>query len=310
MSYVRTESRRFNAVGRCIYCKSEGGLTDEHTIASGFNGNNVLPKASCEKCRVMTQQFEQIVMRKMMWPMRHAHQMYSKKRGRPALVDALISNGDDGHRVVKMAPEDIAIKAVLPLFPHMPGVLAGRARDASPETEFVGFMDASAAERSEARGEDRAVMYANEDAFVRMLAKTAHAQAVGLFGIDGFDAALPDVIRGLDPHWGYLIGRAIGGGEESYANKDVWLEIGERVHDGLLVARMKLFARLDSPVYMIVIGRRRPPRFGNGMRAQRRLLSGSNALVPTRLIDAIRHHLALGQDGPIPHRVVVRAEAA
>jgi hypothetical protein len=53
------ETRRYPPVGRCIYCGSTEDLTDEHIFPRFLWGSAVLPKASCERCRRLTKEFEQ-----------------------------------------------------------------------------------------------------------------------------------------------------------------------------------------------------------------------------------------------------------
>jgi hypothetical protein len=46
-------------IGCCIYCGSKGpGLTKEHVIPAGLNGNVTLLKASCLGCADITKRFE------------------------------------------------------------------------------------------------------------------------------------------------------------------------------------------------------------------------------------------------------------
>lgn len=314
MTKISSAPRRFDPVGECIYCRSKSPpLSDEHTVANGFGGRCVLPDASCEDCRKITQSFEQTVMRGMLWPMRLHHKMYSRKRGRPSQIDAILPAADGGFSRVKMQPEDVPVAGVLPVFDKLPGLLLGAHPDDHfevQETVFVGFASPEAVSKATARGEDRAVAFADEDAFARMLAKTAHAHAVGLFGLEGFEAFLPPIILGNERRWRHYIGRAVQGETEDYANQDLWLEIGRRQRDDMLFARFRLFAKLDTPTYMIVIGRQRAAPFGLGMRELQSSPGGSMCAVPFRPVDAIRDLLELGRNGPTPHRVVVQDEAA
>jgi hypothetical protein len=208
-----------------------------------------------------------------------------------------------------LKPDDIPVKAVFPSFPHLPGLLCGRDRDAPSEAEIMGIIDMDAMGRAEAEGFTDISVYANEWAFVRTLAKIAHAQAVGIYGLDGFDACLPAIIRGIDKNWAYFVGRSIDGAPRE-GERDHWMHIMQRTRDGLLMAHIQLFARVDAPVYTVIIGRLKEVRFGLGMRAQLQLRGGNMSGAPPRLIDSIRHRLESGRYGSIPHTIVDLDEAA
>lgn len=66
-----TAHKRYQPVGKCIYCGSTGKkLTDEHIIAFGLNANSILPDASCEDCNKITSNVEGKILRGLAWQMR------------------------------------------------------------------------------------------------------------------------------------------------------------------------------------------------------------------------------------------------
>ena len=84
-------------VGRCIYCLSTEGLTNEHIMPIALGGKLVLPKASCEPCRRITSEFERIVTRQMYWPLRLSLGLLGSpkhKRERPTHWKTIIIDGE------------------------------------------------------------------------------------------------------------------------------------------------------------------------------------------------------------------------
>lgn len=302
--------RVFDPVWECIYCRSEEDLSEEHTLALGMRGNQKLPEASCAVCRVETTKFEQIVMRKMMWPLRHARGVHSGRRHIDKTLPVYFARNDGAAERVLMPPEDIPVKAVFPRFPHLPGCLCGRAPDADSECEIGGLLDPEALKRAETNGWANSSIYFNEEAFARMLAKTAHAQAVGVYGLRRFVPFLTDIVRGRAKNWAYYIGRALDGELEPSPNeREQWIHLMTRDRDGLLLARIQFFATQDTPVYYVVIGRLRTC-FDLEMRERPLMRDGNICGAQTRPIETIRGLLAPGRYGPTPRRAVVLNEAA
>jgi hypothetical protein len=54
----------YQSVGSCIYCGSTQQLSKEHALPLGLGGNYILPNASCEKCRKITEAFEHTCLRR------------------------------------------------------------------------------------------------------------------------------------------------------------------------------------------------------------------------------------------------------
>src|ERR1700740_3099926 len=56
----------YEAANICIYCGkgAPAKLTKEHIVPQGLGGGYILPKSSCEECRIITHAFETTVMSK------------------------------------------------------------------------------------------------------------------------------------------------------------------------------------------------------------------------------------------------------
>jgi hypothetical protein len=175
---------KFAPIGCCIYCGStEPPFTDEHIIPQGLGGREFLPDASCESCRVETGKFEEVVQRGMVWALRRTLGMRGKRRPRR-----------DGKPYAEEAMHDkIAVKGALPVFSRPPGLLVGQTYLDDVPLEIVVFYDAGQIGHF---GKAGATAHVDPMATIRMLAKIAHATAVGLCGLDGFDPFLVDLILG------------------------------------------------------------------------------------------------------------------
>jgi hypothetical protein len=244
-------------VGRCIYCGStEPPLTDEHVIPEGLGGRELLREASCERCEKTTGRFEQIVMRESAWGLRRALGMRGTKRKLPVVIPARMLHRDGTIKASPAPPSGIWFKGALPIFNDPLGLLTGRAPHVETLVDMMAFIDV---EKLPSRGMPNLGLRVDATAFARMLAKIAHAHAVELFGLDEFEAFLPDVILGRHPNLSYLIGCAPieppppepGVGHRC----DLFRQRGE--HEGILLGRIRLFAEVGGPVYDVVIGRLR-----------------------------------------------------
>ena len=280
---MRTESRRLPSVGRCIYCPGTERLSDEHILPDGMGGRVVLPDASCEECRKMTCKFEQHVLRGMLWPLRVAMGVRGTKRRIPNKIQSYVPNvEDDGATLQTRSPDDVAAKAVFPVFSHGPGMLEGRPRDAPCDADFVLIMDPKAIERAEERGEHGVTIFAHEKSFMRMLAKIAYAHAVSSYGVDGFEPFLLDIIAGRANDYPFFIGGDIELGSDNERGEDereIWLALSFNPFTGLILVKMRFFASQGAPIYTVVTGRRQVTPFGLGMSELPQMQGGN---IPSR----------------------------
>src|SRR5436853_1120388 len=104
-------------VGRCIYCGSTAGLTREHVIPYGLNGELVLPSASCTKCAAVTSKCELQVLRKLLQTVRMLRRMRSRRKHAGATRYIEFKFVKDGQpRTGRIAIEEFPFLLHLPKF--------------------------------------------------------------------------------------------------------------------------------------------------------------------------------------------------
>jgi hypothetical protein len=249
-------------VGRCIYCGSiEPPLTNEHYIPQGLNGTEYLGDASCEDCRKKTHAFETKVLRSMMWPIRrHVGAGGKRKKQQPEKIPTWITD-ESGNRVrAHLHHDEIPAKAVLPAFNYPPEILTGL-WPTYEDLQLHILMDPEAVQRAREQGLPGTSIDFDMVAFVRLVAKIAHGHAVKLYGLEGFDPFLPEVIIGDPTKWPTVIGGAASYGPfpktEQLARIDT--HVLHEPHEGALLGRVRLFGMFAGPVYDVAIGRLKPP---------------------------------------------------
>jgi len=260
----------FEPVGRCIYCGANGErvkLTDEHVIPFALGGNLILPQASCKKCaKVINETIERKCLRRMFGPLRlRLNYPTRRPKERPKTLPVLLEiDGKVEKQEVQVA--DRPHVTIMFAF-ELPGIIKGLSPEESAKIEFPAtwvntadfdFVRKSArkinklAKRISVGGEF------HPGTFSKMLAKIGHAFAVAELGIDGFTPWLPDAIIGkteLQP--GYLIG---GLPDQLPASEYAYeIQLGSKEMPNnrkLVIVRIRLFADLGAPEYVVVAGDR------------------------------------------------------
>lgn len=241
---TRQAQRVVGPIGKCIYCGSEGspgGLTREHAVPFALDGYTILLKASCDSCRTITQKIEE------------------KNLKGPSSNFGLFRS-QDNYRTrrpknrIKVTHQSLVL--VMPKFSE-PGIFSGGYIGAPFKREFwFPFGNAN---------DPTVVAHAkifNIYEFMRMLAKIAlcEAYASDEFDLLKTDILLPDFILGKKPELGgYLIGQSM------YVTRPplsayvkglrtaTILSIGGPTRH--LSASIHLFAKYETPIYSVVIGR-------------------------------------------------------
>jgi hypothetical protein len=255
------ESRRYPPIGRCIYCDTgtSDGLSDEHIIALGLGGKTVLPKASCESCRVVTGEVERLVLRVMMGQARAELGVGSKRHKKMKKHDFPAVT----HRGGIKKEEEVH-------YSHLPAYLAmfameppGFLRGVPVADEFLGEivfrqLATNVIDRvHNLGGRVTNKLVINPGLICRMLAKIAHAYAVAELGHGSFRPYLRDLIlrpdSGTASHFvGGLVGDHPMGPNGPLHKIELWRP--RRSGPSSLIAIIQLFAIHQMPIYQVVVG--------------------------------------------------------
>jgi len=218
------ETKRYPSIGRCIYCgDSQGILTDEHIIPYGLVGNGIVfEKASCPVCAKVTSSIERTVLRTCLGTFRartEAPTRRPKKRVTTVEVKALRISAQTKETIGEVATFKLPIGDFPRTFTALklppPGLMLGQppSRDVisssvplfDPE-EMHTFFEKHLPPAAPGEGVALEIGKVNKSAFIRMIAKIAHAYAVAEEGADAFVPLLPDIILGRADTYAYLVG--------------------------------------------------------------------------------------------------------
>jgi hypothetical protein len=265
---ISSPPKRYPPVGHCIYCGVyTKQLTNEHIIPHGLAGNSlILPKSSCRDCADKTRNWETACLRHLWWPFRtHIGAPTSGKQKpenfliRQMKITKLGADGSTIEAYDKIAefavsPEEYPLVYMAYKLPE-PGVLVGRSPDTEIKYEAFCRIDENAFRRY-APGDKYGFQLAplNPDAYVRMLAKIAHAYAVAELGEKAFWPKLTRFIRGhrlKSLHW---IGGNMNVPDLSPQFHDIRWHIDAFSGVHYLVVSLRLFSFFGGPQYHIVVG--------------------------------------------------------
>lgn len=244
-------SVRYQPVGRCIYCGATNDLTREHIIPRGLKGPLLLPEASCRPCAKITGNFEQIVLREGLGMFRRKIGIKpSKKKDQVSQMPLRVSglDGADEIRVLPMA--ELPTAFAMPVF-HLPDLLV----DSPPQFSLnVWTWIKRDAARAPPSAAGFTVGQIDLGAFMRMLAKIAHAYLVSQRGLGTFKPLLMELILsgGEDSH------KWVGGlpMEPAVPNLHT-IAAGEIVRGDATYyfVDIRLFAQIGAPTYRVVAGK-------------------------------------------------------
>ncbi len=247
-------TREIGTADVCIYCGARSDLRDEHVIPYGLEGTFVLRRASCGSCASKTSKIELAVLRDALLPARTALALrtrHKRSRGPTLSVTEVDAEGRGGTRQLLVAEHPTYI--ALPIFDT-----PARLRDASVPnlvvkggwTKLVG--GSTLPEASARFGAKRVGVEISLDvyAFARMLGKIAH----------GFVAAsdLGDVATELPAaifEDAESIGWWVGGAPDVTVSGDGLHGVHVSLVDGMVQVRVRLFAQLGGPEYLVIAGR-------------------------------------------------------
>lgn len=253
-------------IGKCIYGSDhKGPYTKEHVVPSGMKGRWTLREASCADCQEITKKIEDTCLRRMFGAARYSRGITSgrHKNEHPTELPALTQiNGVFRPQQIPLAehPTVLFMEAFNP-----PGLVSGRSARESARNYIAGiwaenkaFAEAKTAEELQKFYPEGAESILIEGEFnpffmARLLAKIAHGMAVFTFGLDGFKPFLLDIIsdKDLSQTFYYV------GGEPDISEKDAHeldVRCGIDRISGYVVVRIRLFANLGAPAYLVVVG--------------------------------------------------------
>lgn len=261
----------FDPVGKCIYCGSVDGLTNEHIVPKALNGTIILPKSSCTTCAAITSKFERTIAQQMYGIMRNKRDYKSRrKKERPQKMPAsyLTSKG-----VIKSIDLNLANYPDFNLIPSLPppGILTkSPLTEMNPEMQIstVGdpneIANAISLIENESGNKNIKLSLSHHFAwgdFSRLLAKIAHGYLVAFVGQEGYIPLLPDLILGRSPYLAHYIGGIDGGPVHMMT---YWLSLvilpspdtGYIAEDeGYLAVYIQLLGGIPMPMYQVIAGK-------------------------------------------------------
>jgi hypothetical protein len=247
-------------VGRCIYCgTTTGPLSDEHIVPYGLNGPWVLRAASCQTCAAVTSAFEMEVLRNgLIIPRTSLGMPTRRKKDRPQTFPLGIVQ-PNGVSYIDAPVSDYPALILLPKFPLPAFPDAGDYKEGIEVVDHVGIPVAGPT------GEELLRIYKTRElqvrlsyhpvAFARMIAKIAYGFTVAAVHGDLSQIeetyVLPAILGQAND-----IGRWVGCGDES--SSVPWNQthsVRFTVENGVVYVYVRLFAYLNTPGYLVVVGR-------------------------------------------------------
>mgnify|MGYP003658665161 CR=1 FL=1 len=201
------EQREFKPINFCIYCGSDGGsdgLRREHILPFFLGGSHVLPKASCRRCEGITRDFEQSCARHMFGRLRLlTHGPTRNKKQRPTELPLHIEIDGVG-QTISVAINDYPATAVaFPVF-EPPDIITLAPTGQKTIKGSVSFVmvpvpdnDARLRRLRDRVGKPFSLKIDGDTPifpFAKLLAKIAHAGAIGEYGLGSFQPFLTDFI--------------------------------------------------------------------------------------------------------------------
>jgi len=251
-------------IGQCIYCDSTDELSKEHIVPYGLGASWLLLKASCRRHRDITSKFELDVLRNLWGPVRAAIGMQSR-HGHSSKRFPLVVRRSEANETVQIDPARFGAPLMFPRF-EAPRYLSGRidAGDLSVNGYVTHILPNPERFYAEIKKEyspkqiDLTVRF-RPVAFAQTLAKLAFGLVIARHGLGAIEQ--PYIIEALET--GKQIGRWVGcdgdGIPLSKGSDDIEVRlsfINTPTRD--IVAEIKLFGRLESPTYVVVVGKPKP----------------------------------------------------
>src|SRR5260370_4672108 len=134
MTWENIQGRKYDPIGRCVYCGSDGGsggLSDEHIVPLSLGGDAVLKRASCRLCATITSQIELYLGRSIFHELRAHVGAPSRRRRLPSTLSANVSVGDQEVTTREFPAADQPFALMLSIW-DWPGIM----RQVAPSPDF------------------------------------------------------------------------------------------------------------------------------------------------------------------------------
>jgi hypothetical protein len=246
----------------CIYCGSTEDLTDEHVIPYALEGDFVIRSASCKQCAAKTSRFERAVLRDALLAPRTALNLRTRRPSERPTSLPLLKRSGETTSVVDVPVSEHPTYLALPIFDlpaHLRGDSSPNLKVVTPGVVSISVSAATMQMAAEKFGENAGVQVTLDIyAFARMLAKIAHgfAAAADLGDVESF---LVGPMFADDES----IGEWVGGAPDVTLGTEGLHAVNVRVIDGQVQVRIRLFAQLGGPEYLVVVGRLLDGPLGN-----------------------------------------------
>jgi hypothetical protein len=247
----------------CIYCGARSGLQNEHVIPFGLEGEFVLRNASCGRCATRTSKIELAVLRDTLLPARSALNIRSRRIAKRPATLPLIQHDEEGPVIRRVSVDEHPTYIAFPEF-DAPAVLRNAPQ---PNLILTGVWKRLVGASSLVQASNRlggakvsVELVVDIYTFARMLGKIAHG-FVAAADLGDVQTELPAAVLSDGEAIGWWVGGA----------PDVTIE-GEGLHgvslsvvNGEVHVRVRLFAQLGGPEYLVIAGRLIEPPPNNGL---------------------------------------------
>jgi hypothetical protein len=245
---------KFGPIRECIYCGNRSDkLSNEHIIAYGLGGTDILLNASCKKCQDITSKIELNVLHKELLQIRTKLDMPSRKSSLPENL-SMVAVYDNKKEEIYLPKEKCPTFINFLEYP-LPGVFGGDMPDHG--INIIGVQLHQIGESLKETKEILKSLNTNEIEsshihkgveFEKMLAKIAYGYAVAQYGIDVVrQSPLRSIILGTSD----VIGQYIGMGNFHPIYTNPFYRIKLEKNGNWLFARIYLLP--NSPEYIVII---------------------------------------------------------
>jgi len=251
----------YPAVGRCIYCGATRydehtvTLRDEHIVPLGIHGQEYLPEASCRSCEGITGRWEQIWQRGNIDPIRQHFGLQDKRRQKRREKEGKTSMPVYHPKGRTLIPwQDYP---AIPVFPVLgaPRLFNPLPPFHHPEYRYNLAKEQMSIMASRYNLHQFTTLKLDTWAFMRVLAKIAHAYTVAILGLGSFIPLLPNYIIGdNDGARHFYVGSDLDIEPQTDLLHDFRFEPATVEQWEFIVLRIRLFANLGAPTYRVVSG--------------------------------------------------------